>query len=146
MRETHHWLIVESFENWNIDSNNSFSYYGMKPTREKSASLIQANDLLFVYVTGNGCFSDVRKATKSGSRRLRMGGDYLDAFPLCIDTAPVLTLTPEQWVPFSELRSQLSFTKDKVDWRQVFRTPQRLLSKDDASLIEEAIKRRLNEK
>ena len=146
MRELHNWLLIESFENWNIDCNNQFSYFGFKESREKAAGFIHAGDRIFIYVTGKSCFADIRTAAKTGPRRLRMGGNYIDTFPICIDTTPLITLKPDKWVPFSELRSQLSFTKDLADWRQVFRTTQRLLTKADASLIEEAIKRRADEK
>ncbi len=140
MQDVTNWLLVERFENWNIDQKNGFTYFGLSDKLTKRASQIKVGDRLFVYVSGKSCFSDIRISTKNGVRPLRMGGDYIDTFQMCIDTKPLFGLRCGRWIPFSQLRYKLSFTKHLSDCRQIFRNSLRLLDDSDASIIETALR------
>jgi hypothetical protein len=140
------WLIVESIANWQVDSRNRFSYFGITKRFEKLASSMVPGDRLFTYVTGKSSFSDIRRVTKAGVRNLRGGGDYELSLPLCIDTEEVLVLRPADWLPVREIKDQLVLTKSVESSKgrgQIFRHTPRLLDPKDASLLETKLRERL---
>lgn len=130
------WMIVERLENWQVDEANDFQFFGIPDRLERRAREISRGDYFIVYVSsGISAFSDIRQATSSKLSRLRFGGNYDTPFPYRVETKPVLTLERKQWVPIKSMISELSFTRDKRDWRQVMRNALRTLSSHDASLI-----------
>ena len=139
MNENSSWLIVETYPNWEVDRKNNFTYFGLTGRFEKLAKQIKPGDFLFTYVTGESCFSDVRKLTKPGPRPLKMGGDYDKALPICIDTAPVLVLERHKWIPISTLHDRLSLTAGKKYWSSYFRGALRLLGTRDAAILREKL-------
>jgi hypothetical protein len=129
------WLLVERIENWRIDKAEGFSRFGLPARKEKMAADIRKGDLLFFYVSsGISRFSDIRRATQDGYAQLRHGGEYDTAFPIALQTEPVLTLPEPTWLPFKEVADRLSFSKGK-DWRQIMRSSLRRLGEQDANLI-----------
>jgi hypothetical protein len=136
------WLIVERMENWKVDASNKFAYFGITDAKKKLANEIRAGDRIFVYVAGVRCFADVRCARKDGIRPLRMGGDYLDSYPWCLDTSPLFTLPPEKWLPVKEVVNKVSFLNGLKDWRQSFRTSLRALDKSDANILDAQLRTR----
>lgn len=133
------WLLVERIENWRIDKAEGFTRFGLPARREKMAADIRKGDLLFFYVSsGRSKFSNIRRATHDGYTRLRHGGDYDTAFPIAIQTEPVLTLPESAWLPFKEVMDRLTFTKGR-DWRQIMRSSLRKLGEQDSNLIREGM-------
>jgi hypothetical protein len=45
------WLIIERFENWEVDQKNSFSFFGLPDRYHKAASEIGKGDVLYCYVS-----------------------------------------------------------------------------------------------
>lgn len=140
-RHPNTWLIVERLENWEVDRDSDFSRFGLPERLERRASEVRKGDRLVAYVSsGISAFADVRQATSDGVEKLRFGGDYDTAFPICIRTESLFSLDRPQWVPIRTLVSELSFTKGKRDWRQLMRNSLRLLSQSDAERIIDCMK------
>lgn len=134
------WLLVERLENWQRDKLDGFRQFGIPERKEKLGRSIQKGDLLFFYVSsGRSKFADIREATEAGVTKLRLGGDYDTPFPWCVRTRPVLTLPQEAWVPIKPLIGELSFTRDRIDWRQVMRNSLRRLDVVDAERLMRAM-------
>lgn len=130
------WLIVERIENWTVDKESNFDKFGFSSRLERRASQIEKGDTLIVYVSsGISSFSDIRRVTSEKLQKLKYGGDYDSAFPVCVQTESVFDLPRASWVPIKELVSTLSFTKNKADWRQVMRNSLRILEHSDAEII-----------
>jgi hypothetical protein len=143
------WLIIERLENWEADRAADFSYFGLSNRYKKFVELIKQDDLVFCYVsTGISAFSDVRKVRVGGLRPLtataysnRSRPTPDSAFTLRIETAPLLVLDRQRWLPFKDVVAQLELTRDRSDWRPL-QTSIRALSKHDGALLKEALERR----
>lgn len=134
------WLLVERLENWLRDKHDGFRQFGLPERKEKLGRCIEKGDLLFFYVSsGQSKFTDIREAIESGVTKLKLGGDYDTPFPWCVRTKPVLTLSQASWVPIKPLIGELSFTREKTDWRQVMRNSLRKLDVGDATRIMRAM-------
>ena len=137
------WIIIERFENWQVDSANKFAFFGISSRHENIARKVSKGDLLFCYVSsGMSAFSDIRRARETGIKPLRVYTDYDTALPSCILTEPYLVLDPQNWLPVKEVIGHLALTKEHKDWRQLFRTTIRALSEDDARYLLKAIRAR----
>lgn len=136
-----YWLLVERLENWEADSRDGFSKFGISDMRLALANQIRKGDLLIFYVSsGISSFADVRRATANGARKLSVGGKYDTAFPWALSTEPVLTLERAQWVPIKGLLSSLALTRGKTNWTHMFRTSLRRMDPDDGSVIMAAMR------
>ena len=130
------WLVVERLENWEADRDAGFTLFGISQYVVKRAQNICLGDRLVVYVSsGVSCFADIRRITSSEIDRLGFVEYYDNIFPYCIRTESVLALDRPSWVPIKGMIRELSFTKEKRDWRQVMRNAFRLMSVRDAKLI-----------
>jgi predicted RNA-binding protein len=133
-----YWLFIERLENWKVDQAEGFRRFGIPERKAPIAASIKKGDLLIFYVSsGVSALADVRQAIADGTSKLGSGGSYDLAYPLCVKTRPHLTLKREQWVPIADLVADLSFTRDRRDWRQVMRNTLRPLVPEDARLIVE---------
>jgi hypothetical protein len=105
----------------------------------KSAETIDPSHRLITYVSsGRAAFADIR--TRSGPIvPLRLGGDYDTAYPVALQTKPLVVLPPESWVKLSKVVDELRLAQGK-DTRQIFRTTLRRISVEDGRVIEKAIK------
>ena len=137
-----YWLIVERFENWEVDKENLFAFFGIPDHKRALAERIAEGDQLITYISsGIASFADVRQARSGGFIRLRHGGDYDTAFGLAIPTEPVVVLPRNKWLPINTFVECLDLTRGKKDWRQVVRQSLRSLSVSDGKLLKDRIKR-----
>jgi hypothetical protein len=139
MSQAQFWLVVESPKNWEIDQRDGFTSFGIGEKKQKLANRIQKGDTIFVYVPGRGCFSDIRRATQSGVRKLPGGGSYDRPYPLCISTEPVLTLSPDKWVPVREVKDRLPLLRGREHWSPMLQVSLREISAEDASVLQQAM-------
>lgn len=136
------WLIVESPSNWAVDRKNEFAHFGLPERFFYRREHFRAGDNLFTYVTGKSCFSDIREITKSGVRKLPMGGDYERSLPYCLDTKPVLVLEENRWLPVLDVKDKLKMTSQHSNWGLLFRSTPRKLDPSDAELLREFLTER----
>jgi hypothetical protein len=137
-----HWLLVERFDNWQLDRLDGFRQFGLPRSKQKLGAEIRKGDQLIFYVSsGISSFADIREAADNGVCKLGLHGRYDEPFPWRVITTPVLTLPRERWVPIQTLTSRLSITALKNDWRQCMRSCLRRLSSTDAALIIEEMRK-----
>ena len=133
-----YWLIVERYENWGVDRAENFRRFGLPERKRTTASKIRPGDLLVVYVSGKGCFSDIRRVTSPPIVNLKHGEPYDAAFAFAIATEPYITPTEDKWLSIHTLLKQLSFLSP-TDWRQSFRSSLRSIPDTDGKLIEKLL-------
>ena len=130
-----YWLIVERYENWNVDRAENFRRFGLPERSRNTAAKINPGDLLVVYVSGKNCFSDVRRVISPTIAPLKLGGPYDAAFAFALSTEPFITPTEENWIRVQQLADRLIFLS-RTDWRQSFRNSIRPIPEVDGKLIQ----------
>jgi hypothetical protein len=130
------WLIIERFENWEVDAANNFAFFGLSERYRKPAAEIAKGDLMFAYVSsGRSAFADIRIVVEPGFKRLKTQS-YDAAFSLSFSTKPVLTLPQSQWLKIKDVADQLELTRERKDYRPLLQTSLRRLSPHDAAMLE----------
>jgi hypothetical protein len=130
------WLIIERFENWEVDKAKNFAFFGLPERSRKTAAEIAEGDLVFCYVSsGRSAFSDIRMVKQTGLQKMKIQS-YDDNFAFYFSTAPVLALPPQKWVPIKRLASELDLTRERKDYRPLLQTSIRKLTAHDAELLQ----------
>jgi hypothetical protein len=130
------WLIIERFENWEVDAANNFSFFGLSDRYRKLAAEIAEKDLVFCYVSsGRSAFSDIRMVQETGLKRLKVQS-YDSAFSLYFSTKSVLVLPRQKWLPIKEIAPELDLTRDRKDYRPLFQTSLRKLTEHDSRILQ----------
>jgi predicted RNA-binding protein len=130
-----YWLIVETPENWNADKNRSFSSLGISDRFKVAAQRMKPGDLVISYVSRAQAFADVRKVESSKPKRATRELGYDRPFQWEIGTAPLITLTRENWVGIHPLVEELELTRGKKRWGPIFLTAVRTLKSSDGSRL-----------
>jgi EVE domain len=133
-----YWLIVERYENWLVDEAGNFRHFGVAERKQTIAAKIKPGDLLVVYVSGKGCFSDLRRVLSPPMIKLKGGGPYDAAFSTALSTEPFVTLKKDSWVPAKDVAAKLSFLSS-TDWRQSFRNSLRQIPEADGRFLEKTL-------
>lgn len=138
------WMIVERLENWQSDKTNGFKYLGLEERHVGRARNMTAGDELVIYIASRvSAFADLRTVVDGkiveSKRLFNRLSTYDTPYPYAIETAPKLTLPPDQWVSIKPLLSQLEFIGDG-NWRLALRTAIRRLSPEDAVKITTAMR------
>lgn len=135
-----YWMIIERFENWRVDKSSNFTVFGLSRRYRRMAESMQKGDLIFGYVSsGISAFADIRLVEEAGIKPLRRSFDYDSAFDYYIATSPLIVLERTQWLPLKEVLSALDLTRDRSEWRQLFRTTLRQLTEHDGTLLKREI-------
>ncbi len=129
------WLIVENYDNWCHDRENSFAYYGIAEKKIKLAETIKNGDILITYVSGKSAFADVRKVQDDKLLNIHRKHQYDIPFRLAVSTKPIAILDEAQWIPMKCLVDKLSFTKHLKSYGMTMINPLRKLDASDAALI-----------
>lgn len=133
-------VAVERIENWKVDKENDYSFYGLPERHVKKASAVAKGDILLAYVSsGLSAFTGARRVVSDDLVKLAFGGDYDVACPYALSTEPIVSLEPSQWVPVRSLVDKLDLTRSR-DWRQQFRTSIKPISEPDGQLILHCLK------
>jgi hypothetical protein len=131
-----YWLIIERFENWEVDAANNFSFFGLSHRYRKLGAEIAAKDLVFGYVSsGRSAFADIRMVRETGLKRLKVQS-YDSAFAYFFSTTPVLVLPRKSWVALKDIASELDLTRARTDYRPLFQTSIRKLNEHDAVFLQ----------
>lgn len=130
------WLIIERFDNWEVDAHKNFSFFGLPDRYRKAAAEIAKGDLVFCYVSsGISAFSDVRVVQETGLKKMKIQS-YGDNFAYYFETAPVLVVPRGNWIPIKRIAAELDLTKDRKDYRPLLQTSIRKLTAQDAKLLQ----------
>ena len=140
------WLIVEKAENWQIDKENGFEFFGLPEKSRKFAKGLEPGDVLLTYVSGvPSAIADSRRVIEvdcPAEDRLalyRSSTAYLRDLSFLLLTKPMDVLQREQWIPFKTLTDQLSATKGRKTWNWFVQTSLRQLTDADGAMICSAI-------
>ncbi len=130
-----YFIAVERFENWLVDKENEFAFFGLPERQIKKADHVKTGDILITYISsGYSMLAGARRVVGEGLVRLAYGGEYDVACPYAIPTKPILTAEPEKWVSIKALAPELSFI-GKKDWRQLFRTSLKPVNDKDGDFV-----------
>ena len=140
------WLIVERVENWEVDQQNGFAFFGLPPRYKNVSCEIKSGDKVYCYVSsGISAFSDIRVVRDAGIKEIKEDSFhdvYNRNFAYYFTTTPVLILPRKEWVPLSQLASALELTRGRSpsSQRAIFQTSIRKLLPNDAKLLANAFK------
>jgi hypothetical protein len=130
------WMIIERFENWEVDKAKNFAFFGLPERYRKTAGEVAEGDLVFCYVSsGRSAFSDIRVVKQTGLQKMKIQS-YDDNFAYFFSTAPVLALPPEKWVTIKQVASELDLTRERKDYRPLLQTSIRKLTPHDAEFLQ----------
>lgn len=140
---TQYWMIVERLENWFVDKASDFKIFGLSSRYEKPAGRLRNGDFIFGYVSsGVSAFADIRILKENGAKPLRQFTEYDSGYDLYLSTAPYLVLAESEWLPLKSIVGKLEFTRDRRDWRPLFRKTLRQLSEADGLLLKNYLEAR----
>ncbi|KAF0207150.1 MAG: hypothetical protein FD139_3568 [Methylocystaceae bacterium] len=134
------WLIIERFENWEVDAANNFSFFGLPSRHRKIATEIVKGDRVYCYVSsGRSSFSDIRVVQETGLKRLKEQA-YDSAYTFAFSTTPLLVLPRASWIPIKEVVGELDLTRGRADYRPLFQTSIRKLTEHDAAFLDKEMR------
>jgi len=135
------WLIVERYENWQVDCKNKFQFFGISNRKTRLASTMSEGDLLFTYVSGVKAFSDIRVVRSNELIKFKVQYEYDEPFLKAIKTKPVITLPEDNWLSVYDVLDRLSFTKGKKRWSNFFYHQFKQLSEENAGILKSEIEK-----
>ncbi len=139
------WIIIERFENWEVDEANKFSFFGLSNRYRNVASEIAAKDVIFSYVSsGRSAFADMRIVREAGLKTLKIQS-YDSPFAFYFSTAPLLVLPRQRWLSIKEVVADLDLTRGRADYRPLFQTSIRKITEHDAKLLKRKLEQAANQ-
>jgi predicted RNA-binding protein len=140
------WVLTGSLENFRATRERGFRLIGAKERRRRLAEQIEAGDLIVFYVTGIQAFGGIVEVTSAmyEERRPVWPGKpgKRDAYPWRFETAPVVVLDEERFVPAEELAGELEHVRKwpREHWQLAFQGQLRTVPDADARLLERRIR------
>jgi len=140
------WVLTGSLENFRATREGGFRLIGAKEKRRRIAERIALGDKIIFYVTGVQAFGGVVSVTSEMFEdRVQVWPakpGKVDAYPWRFQTAPVVVLDEESFVPAVELAGELDHVAKwpAEHWHLAFQGQLRSVSKRDAELLEGRIR------
>ncbi|MBA3299566.1 MAG: EVE domain-containing protein [Thermoleophilaceae bacterium] len=140
------WVLTGSLENFRATREGGFRLIGAKEKRRRIAERIALGDKIIFYVTGVQAFGGVVSVTSEMFEdRVQVWPakpGKVDAYPWRFQTAPVVVLDEESFVPAVELAGELDHVAKwpAEHWHLAFQGQLRSVSKRDAKLLEGRIR------
>ena len=140
------WVLTGSLENFRATREGGFRLIGAKEKRRRIAERIELGDKIIFYVTGVQAFGGVVSVTSEMFEdRVQVWPakpGKVDAYPWRFQTAPVVVLDEESFVPAVELAGELDHVAKwpAEHWHLAFQGQLRSVSKRDAKLLEGRIR------
>ena len=140
------WILTGSLDNLRATRERGFRLIGAKERRRGMAEQIEPGDRIVFYVTGLQAFAGLVEVTgplfedrtpvwpgKPGKR---------DPYPWRFETAPVLVLEEDHFVPAVELAPQLEHVRKwpAEHWQLAFQGQLRAVPEADARLLERRLR------
>ena len=140
------WVLTGSLENFRATRERGFRLIGAKEKRRRIAERIEPGDAIVFYVTGVQAFGGVVRVT-SGMFEAREPvwpgkPGKVDAYPWRFETAPIVVLDEERFVPAAELAGRLEHVAKwpAEHWQLAFQGQLRPVSRADGRLLESRIR------
>lgn len=139
------WVLTGSLDNFRATRERGFRLIGAKEKRRRIAERIEPGDEIVFYVTGVQAFGGVVRVTSEmfEDREPVWPGKpgKADAYPWRFETAPVVVLDEDRFVPAVELVGQFEHARKwpAEHWHLAFQGQLRPVSRSDARLLESRI-------
>jgi predicted RNA-binding protein len=140
------WILTGSPENYAATREHGFKVIGMKEGRRNMAQQMEPGDLIVFYLTRVKAFGGAVRITgelyEDRSKIWPGKPGEPDEYPWRFETAPVLILPEEEFVPAEELAQQLEHVRKwpEEHWHLAFQGQLRTISNEDAAVIGRALK------
>jgi predicted RNA-binding protein len=140
------WILTGSLENFRATREHGFRVIGMKERRRNLAQQIEPGDRIVFYVTGVQAFGGMIEVTgelyEDRTKIWPGKPGKADQYPWRFETAPVLVLDEERFVPAVELVADLEHARKwpAEHWTLAFQGQLRTVSDSDAALLEERLR------
>ena len=140
------WILTGSLDNFNATREHEFRVIGMKERRRNLAEQVEPGDLIVFYVTKVQAFGGIVRVTGEmyeDRTKLWPGKPGKpDPYPWRFETAPVLILDDEQFVPAEELAQELEHVRKwpPEHWTLAFQGQLRTVSEADSALLFERLR------
>ena len=140
------WILTGSLENFRATREHGFRLIGAKEKRRRLAEQIEPGDEIVFYVTGVQAFGGIVRVTSAmfEDRQPVWPGKpgKADSYPWRFETAPVVVLDEDRFVPAIELVGTLEHvTKWPPEhWHLAFQGQLRPVSANDGRLLERRIR------
>ncbi len=140
------WVLTGSLENFRATREGGFRLIGAKEKRRRIAERIGLGDKIVFYVTGVQAFGGVVRVTsemfEDRAKVWPAKQAKVDAYPWRFQTAPVVVLDEESFVPAVELAGELEHVAKwpAEHWHLAFQGQLRSVSERDAKLLEGRIR------
>ncbi|MDE3076827.1 MAG: EVE domain-containing protein [Chloroflexota bacterium] len=142
------WMLVSGADNFEVSRAMGFTVAGMKERHRRKAERVQSGDRVLFYLTGVQKFGGTATATDTyyedrGQRiwQSKKAGEY--PYPWRFPIKADIILTPERFVRAERLLPELDWVKKwpPSHWQLAFQGNVHVLSDQDFSVIEQAIRR-----
>ena len=140
------WVLTGSFENFRATRERDFRLIGAKEKRRRIAERVEPGDRIVFYVTGVQAFGGVVEVCSEmfEDREPVWPGKpgKVDAYPWRFETAPVVVLAEERFVPAAELAGRLEHVAKwpTEHWQLAFQGQLRPVSDGDGRVLEDRIR------
>ena len=140
------WVLTGSLDNFRATAEHGFRVIGMKERRRRLAEQVDKGDVIVFYVTGVQAFAGTVRVTSDmyeDRSKLWPGKPGApDPYPWRFETAPVIILPEEEFVPAESLARDLEHVRKwpAEHWHLAFQGQLRTISYDDAAVIGRALK------
>jgi hypothetical protein len=140
------WLLVSSADNFEKNRALDFRQAAMKSRHRRKWDRVAYGDRILFYLTGVKAIGGVCRVTgapfESHERIWGSDGKPLEDYPWRFPTEPVVTLTPDRYVPAEPLAREMAYASrwPAENWTLAFQGNVHELSDEDADLIERALR------
>lgn len=140
------WILTGSLENFRATRERGFGLIGAKEKRRRIAERIEPGDEIVFYVTGVQAFGGIVRVTSAmfEDRQPVWPGKpgKADSYPWRFETAPVVVLDEDRFVPAVELVGALEHVArwPAEHWHLAFQGQLRPVSANDGRLLERRIR------
>jgi predicted RNA-binding protein len=139
------WVLTGSLDNFRATAEHDFRVIGMKERRRRLAEQVEKGDIIVFYVTGVQAFAGTVVVTSElyeDRSKLWPGKPGApDPYPWRFQTAPVIILPEEEFVPAEELATELEHVRKwpPDHWHLAFQGQLRIIGESDAALLRERL-------
>jgi predicted RNA-binding protein len=140
------WVLTGSLENFRATREHGFKLIGAKERRRGLAEQIEPGDRIVFYVTKLKALAGIVEVTgemyEDRARIWPGKPGQPDPYPWRFETAPVVVLDEQEFIPAVELSGELEHVRKwpAEHWTLAFQGQLRMVSEADAELLERHIR------
>lgn len=142
-----YYMIITTPNDFAIDLKNKFKILGFPERNKKSVQKFKKGDKVVFYVLGEYLFGGIAEVTGEYfyDNKNQIWTDPYDKWPSRINAKEIFLIEKfEDMVFLKDIWNDLSFVKQQKKWGVYFQGSFKKLSKEDYTVIENALKERCN--